>query len=175
MVNAVRSLALCACTLRAFIISGVDMGVFLLIPCLTVVRSSETVPLRHVPAQRSPYCDVLLDCSYGTWGHTLSVVLYCHEVIGAVSHRLPPLEIRRKSLSFGSRNMCCVSVRLNPSPFSRYWTLIFLSVVLYCHDVIGAVSHRLPPLEIRRKSHSFGSRHMRCVSVRLNPSPLSKY
>ena len=86
MVNAVRSLALCACTLSAFIISGVDMGVFLLIPCLTVVRSSETVPLRHVPAQRSPYCDVLLDCSYGTCGHTLSVVLYCHEVIGAVSH-----------------------------------------------------------------------------------------
>ena len=119
MVNAVRSLALCACTLSAFVISGVDMGVFLLIPCLTVVRSSETVPLRHVPAQCSP-CDVLLDCSYGTCGHTLSVVLYCHEVIGAVSHRLPQLEIRRKSLSFGSRNMRCVSVRLNPSPLSRY-------------------------------------------------------
>ena len=52
---------------------------------------------------------------------------------------------------------------------------IFLNVVFYCHEVIGAVSHRLPPLEIRRKSHSFGSRHMRCVSVRLNPSPLSRY
>ena len=54
------------------------------------------VPFRHVPAQRSPYCDVLLDCSYGTCGHTLSVVLYCHEVIGAVSHRLPPLEIKEE-------------------------------------------------------------------------------
>ena len=28
MVNAVRSLALCACTLSAFVISGADMGVF---------------------------------------------------------------------------------------------------------------------------------------------------
>ena len=120
MVNAVRSLALCACTLSAFVISGADMGVFLLIPCLTVVRSSEKGTLASCSSQRSPYCDVLLDCSYGTCGHTLSVVLYCREVIGAVSHRLPPLEIRRKSLSFGSRNMRCVSVRLNPSPLSRY-------------------------------------------------------
>ena len=36
----------------------------------------------------------MLNCSYGICGYTLSVVLYCHdEVIGAVSHRLPPLEI----------------------------------------------------------------------------------
>ena len=97
MVNAVRSLALCAYTLSAFVISGADMGVFLLILCLAVVRSSEKGTLaRHVPAQGSPYCDVLLDCSYGTCGHTLSVVLYCHEVIGAVSHRLPPLEIKEE-------------------------------------------------------------------------------
>ena len=40
MVNAVRSLALYACTLSAFVIYGADMGVFLLIPCLAVVRSS---------------------------------------------------------------------------------------------------------------------------------------
>ena len=30
---------------------------------------------------------------------------------------------------------------------------IFLSIVLYCHDVIGAVSHRLPPLEITEEIH----------------------
>ena len=49
-----------------------------------------------------------------------------------------------------------------------------LSVVLYCHEVIGAVSRRLLQLEVKRKPYSFGSRNMRSMSVRLNPSSLSK-
>ena len=94
MVDAVRPPAL---RVSAFVISGADMGVFH--PMGVPVFSSsgdprEKVPLRHVPAQRSPYCDVLLNCSCGTCGHTLGAVLYCHEVIGAVSNRLPPLEIK---------------------------------------------------------------------------------
>ena len=94
MVNAVHSLALCACTLSAFVISGADMGVFLLIPCLTVVRSSEkgTLASCSSPAQSLLRCTARMPL--WTCGHTLSVVLYCHEVIGAVSYRLPPLEIR---------------------------------------------------------------------------------
>ena len=86
MVNAVRSPALRACILSAFCLPPNG--------CTCVWPSRDPrkeVPLRHVPAQRSPHCDVLLDCSYGACGHTLSVVLYCHEVVGAVSHCLPPL------------------------------------------------------------------------------------
>ena len=97
MVNAMRSPALRACSLSAFVISGADMGVFPLMGA-PVFGRREIVGKSYpcVMSQRSPYCDVLLDCSYGTCGHTLSVVLYCHEVIGAVSHRRPPLEIKEE-------------------------------------------------------------------------------
>ena len=40
--------------------------------------------------------------------------------------------------------------------------------------MIGVVSRRLLPLEVKRKPYSFGSRNMRCMSVRSNSSSLSK-
>ena len=97
MVNAVRSPALRACTFSTFVIYGADMGVFPLMG--SRVRPSgaprKMVPLCHVPSQCSPYCDVLLNCSYGACGHTPSVVLYGHEVIGAVSYVFPHWKLRR--------------------------------------------------------------------------------
>ena len=64
MVNAVRSLALCACTLSAFVIYGADMGVFLLIPCLAVVRSSEKkypcVMFQPSAVPTAMYCSTVL-------------------------------------------------------------------------------------------------------------------
>ena len=61
MVNAVRSLALCACTLSAFVISGADMGVFLLIPGLAVVRSSEKGSLASCSSPaHAIYCSTAL-------------------------------------------------------------------------------------------------------------------
>ncbi|CAN0452659.1 unnamed protein product, partial [Ascophyllum nodosum] len=95
MVNAVRSPALRACIFSAFVVSGAGMDVFppelMGAPVFGRLRVLGKRYLRHVPAQRSPYCNALRDCSYGTCGHTLinSAVLYRHEVIGAVSHRLP--------------------------------------------------------------------------------------
>ena len=70
MVNAVRSPVLRACTFSAFVIYVADMGVFPLMGVPVFGRQKilgKKVPLRHVPAQRSPYCDVLLNCSDGTY------------------------------------------------------------------------------------------------------------
>ena len=36
--------------------------------------------------------------------------------------------------------------------------------------MIGAVSHRLSPLEFKSETASFGDLNMRCMSVRLSPS-----
>ena len=109
VVNAVYFPALRACS--AFGISGADMGV---------------VPLMDVPAFcrweifGKRYASVVFqpsaECSYGARGHALSVVFYDHEMIGAVSHRISPLEIKAEAASFGGINMCCMSVRLSPSP-----------------------------------------------------------
>ena len=46
-----------------------------------------------------------------------------------------------------------------------------LSVVFYGHGMIGAVSHRLSPLKTKAEAASFGGLDMRCMSVRLSPSP----
>ena len=56
------------------------------------------------------------ECSYRARGHTLSVVFYGHGVIGAVSHRLSPLEIKAEAAPFGGLKMRCVNVQLSPSP-----------------------------------------------------------
>ena len=37
--------------------------------------------------------------------------------------------------------------------------------------MIGVVPHRLPPLKIKAEAASFGGLNMRCMSVRLSPSP----
>ena len=97
MVNAVRSPALRACTLAPLLYLVLTWASPLMgVPVFGRPSGDprEKVPLRHVPSQCSPFCDVLLNCSYGAYGHTRSVVLYCHEVIGAVSHHIPPLEIK---------------------------------------------------------------------------------
>ena len=109
VVSAVRFPALRACS--AFGISGADMGVF---------------PLMNVPAFGrweifgKRYASVVFQlstyCSYGARGHTRSVVLYGHRMIGAVSHRLSPLEIKLKAAPFGGLNIHCMSVRLSPPP-----------------------------------------------------------
>ena len=46
-----------------------------------------------------------------------------------------------------------------------------LSVVFYGHGMISAVRHRLSPLKIKTEAASFGGLNMRCMSVRLSPSP----
>ena len=46
-----------------------------------------------------------------------------------------------------------------------------LSVVLSAHGMIGAVPHRLSPSEIKAEAALFGGLDMRCMSVRLSPSP----
>ena len=92
VVKVVRFPALRACS--AFGIYGADMGIF---------------PLINVPAfgrweifgkrYASVVCQFSAYCSYGTCGHTLSTVFYGHGMIGAVSHRLSPLEIKAEAAS----------------------------------------------------------------------------
>ena len=55
------------------------------------------------------------DFSCGARSHTFSVVFYGHERIGAVSHRLSPLEFIAEAASFDGVNMGCMSIRLSPS------------------------------------------------------------
>ena len=98
MVNAVRFPALRAFSF--FGLSSADMGLF---------------PLMDVPAFgrweifgkrcASVVFQLSADCSYGARGHTLGVVFYGHGMIGAVSHRLSPLETKAGAGSFGSLNM----------------------------------------------------------------------
>ena len=86
MVNAVSSPALCACTLSAFVISGADMDVFPLMGA-PVLGRREILGKRYPCVMFQPsavptamYCSTAL--MGHTCGHTLSAVLYCHEVIG---------------------------------------------------------------------------------------------
>ena len=75
MVNAVRSPALRACALLAPLSYLVLIWASSPNRCSRVWLSGatrENVPLCHVPSQCSPYCDVLLNCSYGACGHTRS-------------------------------------------------------------------------------------------------------
>ena len=90
VVNAGRFLALRVSS--AFGISGADMGV---------------LPLMDVPAfdrweifgkrYASVVFQLSADCFYGVRGHTLGVVFYGHGMIGAVLHRLSPLEIKAEA------------------------------------------------------------------------------
>ena len=110
MVNAVRSPALRACS--AFGISGADIGVFHLTG-VPVFGHWETLGKRYASVVLQPSAD----CSYGARDHTLDVVFYSrHGMVGAVSHRLSPLDIKAEAASFGSLNMSCMSVGLSPSP-----------------------------------------------------------
>ena len=113
-VNAVRFPALRACS--AFDIFGTDMGVFPLIDVPTFGRWEIFEKwYASVVFQLKAYC------SYGVRGPILSAVFYGHGMIGTVSHRLSPLEIKPDAALFGGLNMRCMSVRLSPSP--RYVVL----------------------------------------------------
>ena len=102
MVNAVRSPALRACTFIAFVTSGADMGVFPLTDVPVFGRweilgkryPSVMFQLSAVPT--AMYCST---AHMGHVVHTLSVtvVLYGQEMIGAVSHRLSPSEIKEEA------------------------------------------------------------------------------
>ena len=109
VVNAVRFPALHACS--DFDISGGDMGVF---PVMDVPASGRW----EIFGKRYAFVVFQLsaDCSYGACGHTLNAVFYGHGMIGAVSPRLSPLEIKAEAASFGGLNMRSMSVRLSPSP-----------------------------------------------------------
>ena len=107
--NAVRFPALRACS--AFGISGADMGAFLLMDVSAFGRW-EIFGKRHA----SVVYQLSAVCSYRERGHTVRVVFYGHGVIGAVSHRISPFEIKAKDASSGGLKLRCMSVRLNPSP-----------------------------------------------------------
>ena len=109
VVNAVRLPALRGCS--AFGISGADMGVFPLMDVPAFGRW-EIFGKRCAPV----VFQLSAGYSYGARGHTLSVVFYGHGMIGAVLHRLSPLEINVEVASFGGLNMHFMSVRLRPSP-----------------------------------------------------------
>ena len=70
---------------------------------------------------------------------------------------------------FGKRHASIV-FQLN-ADFSHGARGHILSVVFYGHGMIGAISHRLSLLEIKAEATSFGGLNMRCMSVRLSPSP----
>ena len=53
--------------------------------------------------------------AFNLFFYTLSVVFHGHGMIGAVLHRLSPLEIKSEAASFGDLNMRCMNVRLSPS------------------------------------------------------------
>ena len=106
MVNAVRSPALRACTLNAFVVSGADMGVLPLMGVLPVFGRLEILGKKYFSVMfQSSAVSTAIYCSTAlmvhTCGHTLSVVLYGHEVIGAVSHRLLPLEMKEEAAFIG--------------------------------------------------------------------------
>ena len=109
VVSAVRFRALRACS--AFGISGVDMGVFPLIDLPTFGRW-KIFGKRYA----SVVFQLSADCSYGARGHTLSIVFCGHLMIGAVLHRLSPLENKAEAASFGGLNIRCINVRLSSSP-----------------------------------------------------------
>ena len=100
MVNAVPSPALRACTLSAFVIYGADMGVFPLMDVPEFGRRDilgkryPSVMFQPSAIPTAMYCPTAL---YGTCDHTLSVVLYCHEVIGASLASFSAIENQRGS------------------------------------------------------------------------------
>ena len=106
VVNAVCSPSLRACS--AIGISGADMEVFPLMD-VPVFGRWEIFGKRYASFVFQPSAD----CSYGARGHTLDVVFHGHGMIGAVSHRLFPLETKVEAASFGGLNMRCMSIRLS--------------------------------------------------------------
>ena len=112
MVNAVGSPALRVYTLSAFVISVADKGIF---PPngYSRVRCWEIFGKGYLSVMFQPSADC---SSYRARGHTLSVAFYGHGMIGAASHQLSPLKLKRRPRSFGGLNMRCMSVRLSPSP-----------------------------------------------------------
>ena len=110
MVNAVRSSGLRACS--AFGISDAEMGVFPLLG-VPVFGRWEIFGKRYASVVFQPRAD----CSYDARDYTLDAVFCGHRMIGAVSPRLSSLEIEAEAASFGGLNMCCMSVRLSPSPW----------------------------------------------------------
>ena len=100
MVNAVRSPALRVCTFSAFVTSSADMRVFPLMDVPAFGRR-EILGTRHLSVMFQPSAvPTAAYCSTAVTGHVVIrviVVLYGHEVIGAVSHRLPPFEIKEEA------------------------------------------------------------------------------
>ena len=122
MVDAVRSPALRACTLSAFVISGADISVF---PPMgaPVFDRREILGQRYpcVMFQRSAVPTAMY-CSTALVGHVvIRLVSYSTVIRGSAPSRIifPHWKLKRKRNSFGSRNMRCMSVRLNPSPLSK--------------------------------------------------------
>ena len=71
MVNAVRFLALCACTLSAFVISVADMGVFLLMGA-PVFGRRETLGKRYLCVMFQPSAvPTAMYCSTALMGHVV--------------------------------------------------------------------------------------------------------
>ena len=106
MVNATRSPALHACTFSAFVIPGTDMEVFPLVGVPVFGRQEilarEKVPfLPSVMFQPSEVPTTAMYCSTALTGHVVT---------------LPNWKLKRKPHSFGSRNIRCMSERLNSSP-----------------------------------------------------------
>ena len=106
--------ALRACS--AFDISGADMGVFPLMD-VSLFGRREIFGKRYAPVT----FQLSADCSYGERDHILTVVFYTHKMIGAVAHRLSPLETKAEAASFGGLNSRCMSVQLSSS--SRFVAL----------------------------------------------------
>ena len=80
--------------------SGADIGVFTLMSA-PVFGRREILGKRCPCTSCSSPAHSLLRCTarllLWTCGHMLSVILYCHEVIIAISHRLPPLGMKEKA------------------------------------------------------------------------------
>ena len=122
MMNAVRSPALRACTLGAFVISGADMDVFPLMGAPVFGR-------REIIGKRYPYVmfqpsvvPTAMYCSTALMGHVvIRLVSYSTVMRWSAPSRLvfPHWKLKRKPHSFGSRNMRCMCVRLNPSPLFK--------------------------------------------------------
>ena len=122
MVNAVRSPALRACTLSAFVISGADMGVFPLMGA-PVFGRLEILGKRYPCVMFQPSAvPTAMYYSTALMGHVaIRLVSYFTVMRWSAPSRIvfPHWKLKRNPHSFGSRNMRCMSVRLNPSPLFK--------------------------------------------------------
>ena len=122
MVNAVRSPALRACTLRAFVISDAEMDVFSLMGA-PVFGRLEILGKRYPCVMFQPSAvPTAMYCSTALMGHVvIRLVSYSTVMRWSAPSRIvfPYWKLKRKPHSFGSRNTRCMSVRLNPSPLFK--------------------------------------------------------